>query len=302
MKLNKKYKVLQCDGGGMKGTIFLQFLVALEKETGVLIPNMFDAFVGTSTGGISAAFFAMGMSAKQVLEFYEKHGKGIFNKKWFWLMREVKYKRAYIDKLCNKLLTKKLKDIEKKGKLFFCTGVEMQRKENGKMVAGDKETHFFKSYKKKYKEETLATAVKRTFSAPTYFEAQKDAKGTWWDGGVGISNCTLEESIYEMEEIKKLKKSEYFILSCGCGLTKKKYRGGGLINQIKDFAELARAQATSKQIKDATRNKVDFIRADVDIKGEHDCLDGANLISQFKVYGNKMTSKFLGNVIKAIKK
>ena len=142
--MKKQYRVLQLDGGGIKGVMFLVFLVSLEKQMNRKISDIFDMFIGTSTGGISAGLFAMGMSAKEVLKFYEDNASKIFDKKWFWMTRKTRYKRKQVDDLCNKLMWKKMKHLAKRKKIFICTGVQMQHKIDGHYVDGDERTHFFK--------------------------------------------------------------------------------------------------------------------------------------------------------------
>ena len=47
-------KVLCLDGGGIRGLILIQLLLAIEKATGCAIKDCFDWIAGTSTGGILA--------------------------------------------------------------------------------------------------------------------------------------------------------------------------------------------------------------------------------------------------------
>ena len=47
-------RVLCLDGGGIKGLILIEMLSAIERATGKRIVDLFDWFVGTSTGGILA--------------------------------------------------------------------------------------------------------------------------------------------------------------------------------------------------------------------------------------------------------
>lgn len=46
--------LLCLDGGGVKGLIIIQLLIAIEKASGVAIKDLFDWVAGTSTGGILA--------------------------------------------------------------------------------------------------------------------------------------------------------------------------------------------------------------------------------------------------------
>ena len=47
-------RVLCLDGGGMRGLILIELLSCIEEVTGKQIIDLFDWFVGTSTGGILA--------------------------------------------------------------------------------------------------------------------------------------------------------------------------------------------------------------------------------------------------------
>lgn len=64
----KKKVILSIDGGGMRGAITLAMLAELEKQSGKTCQEMFDMFVGTSTGAIISAGLAVGYSAQELQE------------------------------------------------------------------------------------------------------------------------------------------------------------------------------------------------------------------------------------------
>jgi hypothetical protein len=80
-------KLLAIDGGGIRGVLSLQILEEIEKllvrESGredYRLADYFDYVAGTSTGGIIAAGVAVGMSAKEILDFYLNNGATMFDK------------------------------------------------------------------------------------------------------------------------------------------------------------------------------------------------------------------------------
>src|SRR5262245_37057247 len=94
-------RILSLDGGGIKGVFPASFLAELEQNLDRPIGDYFDLIVGTSTGGIIALGLGLGLSAKEVLSFYEDHGPRIFaGRRWWRAVRRLgaaKYDRAPLD-------------------------------------------------------------------------------------------------------------------------------------------------------------------------------------------------------------
>lgn len=67
---NSKGKVLCLDGGGIRGLILTQILLAIEEETGKKCKDLFDWICGTSTGGILALCLCQGMRAVDCQSIY----------------------------------------------------------------------------------------------------------------------------------------------------------------------------------------------------------------------------------------
>ncbi|KTG07241.1 hypothetical protein cypCar_00046002 [Cyprinus carpio] len=68
---SKKMDRLLClDGGGIKGLVLIQMLIALEKEAGRPIRELFDWVSGTSTGGILALAIVHGKSMEYLRCLY----------------------------------------------------------------------------------------------------------------------------------------------------------------------------------------------------------------------------------------
>lgn len=71
-------RILSIDGGGLKGAMPAAFLATIEEQTGERMVDHFDLIVGTSTGGIIALGLGMGLSATDILSFYQSKGPEIF--------------------------------------------------------------------------------------------------------------------------------------------------------------------------------------------------------------------------------
>jgi uncharacterized protein len=71
-------RILSIDGGGIKGVVPAAFLAQLEEALGESVTHFFDLIAGTSTGGIIALGLGLGMSAADILHFYERLGPAVF--------------------------------------------------------------------------------------------------------------------------------------------------------------------------------------------------------------------------------
>jgi hypothetical protein len=78
-------KLLAIDGGGIRGVLALEILQRIEDllrsdghDESFRLAHYFDYIAGTSTGGIIAAGLSMGMSVKEILDFYETSGTQMF--------------------------------------------------------------------------------------------------------------------------------------------------------------------------------------------------------------------------------
>jgi len=74
----ERFRILSIDGGGIKGVFPASFLAAVEENLQNPLRDYFDLIAGTSTGGIIALGLAFGLTASELVMFYEKKGPGIF--------------------------------------------------------------------------------------------------------------------------------------------------------------------------------------------------------------------------------
>jgi patatin-like phospholipase/acyl hydrolase len=81
-------RLLACDGGGIKGIITLEILKKIEADLAKMtgqgkdfrLGDYFDYIAGTSTGAIIATGLAVGMSVKELTDFYIQSGPMMFEK------------------------------------------------------------------------------------------------------------------------------------------------------------------------------------------------------------------------------
>lgn len=195
-------RLLALDGGGIRGMITTELLVALEEmlreRTGrgadFRLADYFDAIAGTSTGAIIAACLSLGMSAEDVRQFYVDSGPDMFDKaRWY---RRFRYKFE------DEKLAAKLKDVfgkrTKLGDPALRTILMMVLRN----ATTDSPWPIWNNPKGKYNDRAhrdcnlelpLWEVVRASTAAPTYFppEAVKLGSGTEFvfvDGGITMFN------------------------------------------------------------------------------------------------------------------
>lgn len=77
----ERFQILALDGGGIKGIFSAAVLAAIEEDLQTRVTDHFDLIAGTSTGGILAIGLGLGLSPRQMLDFYLLEGKTIFENK-----------------------------------------------------------------------------------------------------------------------------------------------------------------------------------------------------------------------------
>jgi len=73
-----RFQILSLDGGGLRGMFSAAVLARLEEDLDVCIADHFDLIAGTSTGGIIALGLGLGMTPREILQFYTEHGPRAF--------------------------------------------------------------------------------------------------------------------------------------------------------------------------------------------------------------------------------
>jgi len=95
------FRILSLDGGGIRGVFPAALLAKLEEHFEYPIGRYFDLIAGTSTGGIIAIGLGMGLSAREILRFYEERGPAIFDQHrrpvFNWIARRWRGARHWFD-------------------------------------------------------------------------------------------------------------------------------------------------------------------------------------------------------------
>jgi patatin-like phospholipase/acyl hydrolase len=73
-----RFQILSLDGGGIRGVFTAAMLASIEEDHSVRIADHFDLITGTSTGGIIAIALGLGITPREILDFYIEHGPRIF--------------------------------------------------------------------------------------------------------------------------------------------------------------------------------------------------------------------------------
>lgn len=302
-------RVLQVDGGGIRGIIPLATLVAMEKRVGPLW-KYFDLMTGTSTGSIICGMLAAGVPAQVIYDLYTKEGKKLFKKNgWFTSIFGAKYDRSDLLKTLQEMVRiygkgPKLGDVRTN---FISTTF------NG--VTG--RTHFQMSWDDYHRGLDLVQVVAwSSLSAVHYFGAicvpdyeydvdyQVDVpyrtKGAvFYDGGQGRNNCTLNECITTCVVRDYLGHGDdVHILSLGTGAQRllipyKDAVEKGKVAELKSYLGEERAEGAYDQLHKAYTlaghlPNLHVYRLDCVLSDKEDSLDALDSIPAFMNYGNAL--------------
>jgi len=242
LKNKQMKKILSIDGGGIRGLIPGQVLVALEKKLQIKsgnsdarIADYFDFFAGTSTGGILTCLLLCPdpldsgkpkFSAQEAVDLYKDYGDDIFSLK-FWirfLNKQPIFNSKYSAKALENTLNNYFGDVRLSELLKPClvTAYDIQ----------ERKTHFFAQHDYKRKGEGgdfyIRDVCRATSAAPTYFQTAmvKSISGISYpliDGGMYANN----PSLCAYSEVRNSKggpsAKNMFLVSLGTGGENKSY-------------------------------------------------------------------------------
>lgn len=302
-------RILQIDGGGIKGIGPTIICSEIESSLGKPIHEIFDLITGTSTGAVIGGALAAGLPAARLKQFYLNDVVNLFKHyrtKWLpWNWLRPKYNRNSF----RQLLEVELGDIsvcDTKTKFMATTfNLCSQR------------THFIKSWDETDRQWSLVDVISwSALSAVNYFgkinvpdyewtyespegNTNKIKGAVFQDGGQGNNNSTLT---FDLTECLANDYQNVFILSIGTGdhdVTVKYSKASkwGLIRQAMNFFNQARNEAIPNQV--AWAKYVDSKRGDdfticrlnKTILKKQDKLDAYKYVDVYKEMGFELAKK-----------
>lgn len=227
--MRPRRRILALDGGGIKGVLEAAFLDAVETATGKRIADHFDLVAGTSTGGIIALGLGLGLSARDIVEFYVREGPRIFD-------QAEPIGANGIAQRCSAMLRKwrrrgqqlawpKYEPDALRVALTAAFGSKTLGESRLRLVIpayhGDKDDlYVFKTrhhprLQVDWRERAVDVAL-ATAAAPTYFRAHVMPSGApLIDGGIWANNPAGVAAV-EARSILGWKDDDLFVLSLGC--------------------------------------------------------------------------------------
>lgn len=226
LKNSKKFRVLSISGGGSRGIIPSLILMRLEQITGRHVTELFDLFIGTSTGAMINAVLNMPNSnkddgkkwkytAKDLLDVYLKEGPIVFESSMWKKMTTINgiYGPKYYTKNRDDRFKAWMEDTRIKDLLsdVVFTSYDMCTKS----------PVFFKSRKARLCEDDdymLVDCIKAATAAPTVWSPHPINKGLYMDAlyGKNPSMFGLIEAIHHYD----VKMEDIVLLSLGTGYSR----------------------------------------------------------------------------------
>lgn len=203
-------RVLSLDGGGIKGVFIASFLAEIEETCDCRIVDYFDLIAGTSTGGIIALGLGAGLSASEILDFYERWGPRIFKRQRTLLpwVTSSKYSSEPLREALEEVFGDRLLGSSATRLMIPSLNMETGEVHNFK-------TAHLPRFAKDYREPMVDVAL-ATSAAPTFFPTHRLSSGVpLVDGGMWADNpmgTAAVEAVGVLEWSPKTTR----LLSLGC--------------------------------------------------------------------------------------
>lgn len=220
-KIEKKYRILSIDGGGMKGIFTAYAIWRLEEEYNIKLLDHFDMVVGTSTGALISAGLLLGRDGKEIFDQYADKDNKIFSTKKSLTQQAKSTFFAGFDHsaLENELMaefgSKKLVDLYKSsGKKDFAFFSSNFTKAKPIIYASPS----LKSSEMVRQDATIVESLRTSTAAPFYFEPFEDENhhllldGGLWANNPALSAVALAATVYDfnMDQIEVLSFGQTF--------------------------------------------------------------------------------------------
>lgn len=233
--LDRPFRILSIDGGGIRGIFPATVLAHFEKKFlgGRSIASHFDMVAGTSTGGILALGLGAGLTAGELADLYVARGGEIFPPPGALARRMRKvtglFKHGYDRKALSAMLKEKLGD-RRLGESSVRLCIPALEGHYGEVNIYKTPHH--PDYHLDGPKPMLTVAL-ATSAAPTYFQPLADGGHLLVDGGVWANNPIMIGLVDALTcfDVARLNVQ---ILSLGCGdepykFSEGKQAGGGLL-------------------------------------------------------------------------
>lgn len=309
-------RILSIDGGGIRGIMPGQIMVALEKKLKeksgnqqARIADYFDLIAGTSTGGILSCIYLCPdepgsthpkFSAEQAVDLYLENGDEIFDISLKHKLSsglgitDEKYSAVELEESLNDYMGDlKLSELIKP---CLITSYDIRRRQ----------AHFFRQHRaqKSDSHDFLVKYVARaTSAAPTYFEVAKVKSVSsipypLVDGGVFANNPSLCAYAEARNLPGNPSAKDMFMLCLGTGKIKKAYyykesKDWGLVEWVKPIIDIMMSGTAEtvdfqlKQIFDSVGKPKQYVRIEPELFNASPEMDDASMenLNELKVAG-----------------
>jgi uncharacterized protein len=295
------FRILALDGGGLKGAFTASALATWEKQTGFRVIDHFDLVAGTSTGGILAIGFGLGLSGQEMLDFYRRRGPEIFPVTRFRGRVRHILKHVFMPKYSQAILLQALESAFYRGGRPVCLKDSRCRLVIPAYHAVSGASHLFRT---PHHPDLTADANNEaahialaTAAAPTFFTAAKIAtmvaESSYFDGGVW-ANSPAMAAIIEAVCLLRIPLERVDVLSVGTTeepFTARRETRAGIIGWLwkKRILDLLMNVQQESSLKLARHlvGEPRFLRVNVTTAPGTYCLDRPKEIGELADLGNR---------------
>ncbi|MET3973173.1 CBASS cGAMP-activated phospholipase [Bradyrhizobium sp. S3.9.1] len=300
MKDGSAFRILALDGGGIKGTFTAAVLAQWEQVMKCRVADHFDLIAGTSTGGILALGLGMGLSAQEMLQFYEQRGPTVF---------PMTNLRARMGRLIRAIFRPKFSQQTLRAELetaFAAAKRKVLHESLCRLVIPSSHArtggvHIFRTNHHRDLNAganfTATEVALATAAAPTYFPAAEVNDSAYLDGGVWANNPTMA-ALVEAVGWLRVPLNDVDILSIGT--TSSPYAGGHTLNsgyggwlwkgRIAELLMDSQAEGTA-ELANSLVGRARILRVDQVLVPGEVSLDNVNQIDALKDYGTQVAQR-----------